>query len=122
MTGATEADQRARAAIAARLSDAGFALPGSLIDRVRCSKLDCACKADPPRLHGPYHQWTRKVKNKTVTVNLTDEQLTRYGSWFVNDQSLHKALSELEELSLQIVQRERSQRSSSVASGAGLFT
>ncbi|MHB1599909.1 MAG: DUF6788 family protein [Acidimicrobiales bacterium] len=108
MAGANAADRRARATIAARLADAGFALPGSLLDRVRCGKLNCACKADPPRLHEPYHQWTRKMKGKTVTVNLTDEQVVRYGScWSANDQSLHRALSELEELSLQIVQREQ---------------
>jgi hypothetical protein len=108
MTGPNAKDRRAQAAIAARLADAGFALPGTLIERMmRCGKPNCACKADPPRLHGPYHQWSRKVKGKTVTINLTDEQLARYGSWFDNDQSLHRALSDLEELSLRIVQRER---------------
>lgn len=28
----------------------------------------CRCKADPPQLHGPYWQWTRKVAGKTVTL------------------------------------------------------
>ena len=31
----------------------------------------CRCKGDPPRLHGPYYLWTRKVAAKTVTVRLT---------------------------------------------------
>ena len=60
------ADQ-ARAAIQAALGQIGFALPGSItICRTRCGKPRCACKADPPALHGPYIQWTRTVKGKTV--------------------------------------------------------
>ena len=44
-----------RAAIAAALGQAGFCLPGSIVIRhTRCGKPRCACKADPPALHGPY--------------------------------------------------------------------
>ncbi len=96
----------ARAAIAARLADAGFALPGSLIERTtHCGKPNCACKSDPPRLHGPYHQWTRKIDGKTVTVNLTDEQLRRYGPWFAEAARLRRLLTELEDLSLRLASR-----------------
>ena len=64
------ADQ-ARAAIQAALGQIGFALPGSItICRTRCGKARCACKADPPALHGPYIQWTRTVNSKTVTRRL----------------------------------------------------
>jgi hypothetical protein len=102
----TGRDHAARADIAARLADAGFALPGSLIERtMRCGKPRCACKADPPRLHGPYHQWTRKIDGKTATVNLTDEQLGSYGPWFAEAQRLRGLLSELEELSLRLASR-----------------
>ncbi len=58
--------QQARAAaiaaeITARLADVSFALPGTLADRMtRCGHANCRCHADPPALHGPYHQWTRK--------------------------------------------------------------
>ena len=49
---------------------AGFALPGTLADRMtRCGRPNCRCHADPPRLHGPYHQWTRKKDGKTVTAD-----------------------------------------------------
>ena len=99
-------DDTARAAIAARLATAGFALPGSLIERsAACGKPNCACKADPPRLHGPYHQWTRKIDRKTTTINLTDEQLARYGSWFAEAQRLRQLLTELEQLSLRLASR-----------------
>lgn len=100
-------DEARREAIAARLAGAGFALPGSLLERtMRCGKPSCACRADPPRLHGPYHQWTRKVDNKTATVNLTDDQLDRYGPWFAEAQRLRALLSDLEMLSLQIASRD----------------
>ena len=100
------ADHSDRAGIAARLAEAGFALPGSLIERtMRCGKANCACKADPPRLHGPYHQWTRKIDGKTTTINLTNEQLERYGPWFAEAQRLRRLLSELEELSLRLASR-----------------
>ena len=68
------ADQ-AKAAIAAALGQIGFTLPGSItIRRTRCGKPRCACKADPPALHGPYIQWTRTVDGKTVTRTLTQAQ------------------------------------------------
>lgn len=100
------ADRRGQAAIARRLAEAGFALPGSLVERTtRCGKANCACRADPPRLHGPYHQWTRKIDGKTVTVNLTDDQLERYGPWLAEAQRLRAALTELEALSLRVAER-----------------
>ena len=99
-------DRSAQAAIAARLAEAGFALPGTLIVRtMRCGKPNCACKADPPKLHGPYHQWTRKVGGTTVTINLAEEQIARYGQWFTEAQRLRGLLSELEALSLQVAER-----------------
>ena len=57
--------QRARAArIAAQIAElaqAGFILPGTLTERMtRCGYPRCRCRADPPRLHGPYHQWTAR--------------------------------------------------------------
>jgi hypothetical protein len=100
------ADHAARAAIVARLAEAGFALPGSLVERTtRCGKANCACKADPPKLHGPYHQWTRKIGGKTATINLTDDQLSSYGPWFAEAQRLRRLLNDLEELSLQLASR-----------------
>jgi hypothetical protein len=62
------------ARIARELARAGFALPGTLTERMsRCGRANCRCHADPPVLHAPYHQWTRKVNGKTVTRLLTDD-------------------------------------------------
>ena len=102
--------QQARAAaiaaeISARLADVGFALPGTLADRMtRCGYPGCRCRADPPRPHGPYHQWTRKKDGKTATRILTDDQLADYGPWFDNHRRLRELIAELEELSLAIAE------------------
>ena len=72
---------QARAAIQAALGQIGFTLPGSItIRRTRCGKPRCACKADPPALHGPYIQWTRTVNGKTVTRTLTPAQYQAYAT------------------------------------------
>ena len=72
------APQAIAAEITARLAGLAFALPGTLADRMtRCGHPDCRCRADPPRLHGPYHQWTRKKNGKTATKILTDDQARR---------------------------------------------
>jgi hypothetical protein len=102
--------QHARAAaiaaeITARLADVGFALPGTLADRMtRCGYPGCRCRADPPRLHGPYHQWTRKKDGKTATRILTDDQLADYSPWFDNHRRLRELIAELEALSLAITE------------------
>ncbi len=63
--------------IAAELAAAaGPALPGTLLVRsYACGKRRCRCRADPPALHGPYAEWTRKIGGKTVTRRLTAGQL-----------------------------------------------
>ena len=101
--------QRAQAARVARelagLARTGFALPGTLADRMtRCGYANCRCHADPPRLHGPYHQWTRKKDGKTATRILTDDQLADYQPWFDNHRRLRALVAELEALSLAIAE------------------
>jgi hypothetical protein len=102
----TPGQQARAAAIAAEiaaLAAAGFALPGTLADRMtRCGHPNCRCHASPPQLHGPYHQWTRKKNGKTATRILTDDQLADYGPWFDNHKRLRELVAELEEISLAI--------------------
>jgi hypothetical protein len=93
------------AEITARLAGVTFALPGTLADRMtRCGYRGCRCHADPPRLHGPYHQWTRKKNGRTSTRILSDEQLADYGPWFDNHRRLRELITELEEISLAITE------------------
>ena len=92
---------QARAAIQAALGQIGHTLPGSItIRRTRCGKPRCACKADPPALHGPYIQWTRTVNGKTVTRTLTPAHYQAYAPWFANARRLRTLAAELQALSL----------------------
>jgi hypothetical protein len=94
------------AELQAQLAAIDFVLPGTINIAVnRCGKPNCACHADPPRLHGPYITWTRKVKGKTVTRRLTAEQLERYQPWFENNRRLRQLIGELETLSLQAAEQ-----------------
>ncbi len=72
-------------------------LPGSIIQRhMRCGKRSCACKADPPQLHGPYMQWTRTVDGKTVTRYIAADQADRYQRWLDDTRHLKRLIAELE--------------------------
>ena len=106
----TAAQRAARDRIAAELAAAGFALPGTLIIRAYpCGKPGCRCHADPPRLHGPYAEWTRKIGGKTVTRRLTPAQLAEYQPLFDNAKKLRALLSELQDLTLDIIEAPSSQ-------------
>ena len=105
--------------IRAELAATGPAVPGSVeVRRLRCGKAACACRATPPRLHGPYNVWTRKVAGRTVTRVLTDEELATYRPLLDNARRLRALVAELYALSLDAVpaadrRRSRQQRSSS---------
>ena len=97
--------ERRRRDLITEIAEIGFILPGSVnVVLNRCGKPRCACHGDPPRLHGPYITWTRKVSGKTQTRRLTPEQADRYRPYFDNSRRLRELLSELEALSLQAVE------------------
>jgi len=91
--------------IANALSEIGLALPGSLTVRAyRCGKTKCRCRAEPPQLHGPYAFWTRKVNGKTVTRMLSHDEVAEYQPLFDNARKLRDLASELQQLTLQLVE------------------
>jgi hypothetical protein len=97
---ASHQDQaRQIAAELAAIAATGMVLPGSLTQRrTRCGHHNCGCHADPPRLHGPYWQWTRKVAAKTICRWLSPEQYQDYQAWVANDRRLRDLLARLEAL------------------------
>ena len=102
MTRSSSPPQRRRRELIAQITQIGFILPGSInIVMNRCGKPRCACHADPPKPHGPYITWTRKIAAKTVTRRLTAEQAERYRPWIENSHRLRELINELETLSLQ---------------------
>lgn len=83
------------------LSHVGYFRRGTLLKRfMPCGKPGCACQASPPRLHGPYYQWTRKVEGKTVTVRLTPEQADLLATWIANGHEMDRIIAEMKRLSL----------------------
>ena len=100
-----------RSSSAATAAAACPALPGTLTVRAyACGKPNCRCHADPPRLHGPYAEWTRKIGGKTVTRRLTPRELAEYQPLFDNAKKLRALLAELQDLTLEIIQAGNSPR------------
>src|ERR1700689_1070143 len=92
------------AAELAAIARTGMVLPGSITQRrTRCGRRNCGCHADPPRLHGPYWQWTRKVAAKTIGRWLSPDQHHDYQPWIDNDRRLHELLTQLETLGTEAV-------------------
>jgi hypothetical protein len=92
----------------AQIARTGQVLPGSITERrTRCGHPGCACQADPPRPHGPYWQWTRKVANKTVGGYLTKQQATEYQRWIDNDRRLRQLISRLEAIGTERLETEQ---------------
>jgi hypothetical protein len=106
------AQQAALARITAHIAAAaGPALPGTLTVRAYpCGKAGCRCHADPPRLHGPYAEWTRKIGGKTVTRKLTPAELAEYQPLFDSAKKLRALLAELQDLTLQIIEEDSTRR------------
>ena len=87
------------AAELAAIAATGMVLPGSITQRrTRCGRSNCGCHADPPRLHGPYWQWTRKIAAKTICRWLSPDQHRDYQAWIDNDRRLRDLLARLETL------------------------
>jgi uncharacterized protein DUF6788 len=84
----------------------GLIRHGSLVRRfMPCGTLGCRCHDDPPQLHGPYYQWTRKVHGKTVTVRLTEQQAQVLAEWIDNGRQLNEILGQMEAVALRITNR-----------------
>jgi hypothetical protein len=94
-----QAEAQTIAAELAAIAQSGMILPGSITERrTRCGHRNCGCRADPPRLHGPYWQWTRKVAARTICRWLSAEQYHDYQAWTDNDRRLRELLARLEAL------------------------
>lgn len=93
--------QERHRALLAELADIGLVLRGSIASRLnRCGNPTCRCKADPPKLHGPYYHWTRKVAGKTVSATLGPEQAARMKDWNHNMRKLDRIVRQLQTIGL----------------------
>ena len=62
------------------------------------------CHADPPTLHGPYHQWTAKIEGKTVTRRLSQTEAELYQQWIGNDRQLRALITQMREVAAKATQ------------------
>jgi hypothetical protein len=86
--------------LVAELGEIGFISPGSLVSRrTACGKPGCRCQADPPERHGPYYQWSRAVRGKTVSRRLDERQAALYREWIENRRHLERVVAEMAEVS-----------------------
>lgn len=85
---------------AAELAQVGFISQGSVVaSYTRCGKASCRCAADPDARHGPYWQWTRAVKGRTVGQRLTPSEAALYKQWIANQRSLDRIVSRMQQIS-----------------------
>jgi hypothetical protein len=84
----------------------GWARPGSVIRRfMPCGNPDCRCMADPPQLHGPYYQWSHKIRGKTRSRRLSEDQAGRAKEWAANYRKLRQLLRRMERIALRETDR-----------------
>jgi hypothetical protein len=86
--------------LAASLAEIGFTWPGTIQARkLKCGKAQCTCQTDPKNLHGPYYYWTTKVRGKTVSKMLTENEVRTLEVWIQNRRKLEKTLKQMKNLS-----------------------
>lgn len=99
-------DARRYEALKRDLADVALIRRGSLVRRLMpCGKPGCRCQARPPQLHGPYYQWTRKVRGKTITARVSEVEARLIEEWIGNGRRLDKIVGELERVSYRLTER-----------------
>ena len=78
------------------LTGQGPLLPGSISTaRSTCGKPNCACKANPPKLHGLYYRWTGIADGKRTTITLSKEEAQECGQRIKNYRHLKNQMDKL---------------------------
>jgi type II secretory pathway component PulJ len=82
------------------LQQLDYFLKGTVLKRMmKCGRTQCACHRDPAKRHGPYFEWTYKVKGKTVNVKLSPQAAPLYHAATKQHRKLKIVLARLERLS-----------------------
>jgi hypothetical protein len=77
-----------------------YFLKGTVLKRMmKCGQPRCACHSDPAQRHGPYFEWTYKVKGKTVNVKLSPRAAPLYQAATKQNRKLKTVLARMERLS-----------------------
>ena len=106
MAKSTTTVQQQYATLKAALGALGYVRPGSLARRfMRCGKPGCHCMADPPTLHGPYYDWTYRLRGKSIARRLTEAQAKQCEEWLRNHRQLRRIVTRMKLLSLRETDR-----------------
>ena len=82
------------------LGQLDYFLKGTVSKRMmKCGQPQCACHRDPTQRHGPYFEWTYKVKGKTVNVRLSAQAAPLYLAATKQNRKLKTVLARMERLS-----------------------
>ena len=77
-----------------------YFLKGTVSKRMmKCGQPNCACHQDAAQRHGPYFEWTYKVKGKTVNVKLSPQAAPLYQAATKQHRKLKATLAKMERLS-----------------------
>ena len=88
-----------------KIEKIGFICTGSVMSVFKtCGNSNCICHKDKKARHGPYNIWTRKVKSKTVTRTLTNEQAKLCRKCIQNMRDVEVILKEMRDLSVQRIE------------------
>jgi hypothetical protein len=69
-----------------------------LARKMKCGQPSCACHRDPSQRHGPYWEWTYKVRGKTVNLRLSAEAGPMYQAASRQYRKLKSLLNRLERI------------------------
>ena len=94
--------------LTAQLAKIGYICSGSITTVYKkCGKRYCHCAKDEHSLHGPYNVWTRKVKGKTVTRNLTDAQAELCRESIQNLRRLESIIEKMRKISVKHIEEQK---------------
>ena len=63
--------------------------------RSTCGKPNCACKKNPPQLHGTYYRWTGIIAGKRTTKTISKEEADECMKLIGNYRNLQKKVENL---------------------------
>jgi hypothetical protein len=67
-----------------------------------CGKPNCACKKDPPMLHGTYYRWTGIIAGKRTTKTISQKEASECLKRIRNYRNLQKQVDHLVKQSLKM--------------------
>ena len=87
------------------IKNLGFICTGSVRSvYLKCGKRKCICHKDENARHGPYNIWTRKVKAKTITRTLSNEQSQICKEFIQNIRKLESIIEKMKELTVEYIE------------------